>query len=50
VKQIFQLSICIISQLGHCLSLLGLVPPVQSTIDTTDTLSYLTPLITKIFV
>jgi len=29
MKQIFQLFICIISQLGHCPSGLGWVPPMQ---------------------
>jgi len=50
VKQICQLSVCIISQLGPILSRLGWVPPMQSTIDMTDTLSYSTPLIASIFV
>jgi len=49
VKQICQLSIYIISRLGQIPSRLSWVPPVQSTIDTTDMLSYLTLLIALVF-
>jgi len=49
VKQIYQLSVCIISRLCHYPSRLVLVSSVQSNFDTTDTLLYSTPLIASIF-
>jgi len=49
MKHIFLLSVCIISRLVGMPSRLGPVPPVQFTIDMTDTLSYLTTLIASIF-